>query len=254
MVGMAFGVLGTLDLYTVDGTQTIRGPKLSKVFALLLSRPNRFVGLDLLIEELWEERPPRSAVMTVRTHVHHLRKVLKDHRFAAGAQPLIESKPNGYVLRTAQAPVDAEVFRQLTAAGRDLLAEERLQDASAAFRRALALWRGPVLDGIEHGPALQRYAADLAEQRRRVLEMRLHADMRLGRYCDIVGELRQLIAAQPLDEWLHGLLIDALRRSGRRAEALGAYQKLRSLLKDELGLEPSQEVQRIQHEILSRAA
>ncbi|MEK2476323.1 AfsR/SARP family transcriptional regulator [Streptomyces noursei] len=250
-----FGVLGPLELHTAHGVRTLRGPKLRKVLALLLSRAGHFVPIDLLMDELWAGRRPDSAVMTVRTHVYHLRKQLAAEEFAGMAQqPVIESRPNGYLLRLSDGALDSAVFAQQARLGGELLHQGRVAEAADALRAALALWRGPALEGVACGPVLDGYVARLEEQRQRALEKRLEADAQLGRHREIICELRTLVAANPFNEWLHTRLIDALRCSGRRAEALGAYQKLCALLESELGLEPSMEVRRIRCQILGRAA
>ncbi|MFH8404372.1 BTAD domain-containing putative transcriptional regulator [Streptomyces sp. NPDC018019] len=250
-----FGVLGPLEMQTAQGIRTIRGPKLRKVLALLLSRAGRFVPVDLLMDELWSGNRPQTAVMTVRTHVYHLRKQLAAEEFGGPERrPVIEGRPNGYLLRLPDGFLDSAAFARQARLGAELLHQGRTQESADALRAALALWRGPALEGVECGPALEGYVARLEEQRQRALEMRLEADARLGRHRDIICELRTLVAANPFNEWLHTRLIDALRCSGRRAEALGAYQKLRAMLETELGLEPCLEVRRIRCQILGRAA
>uniref|UniRef100_A0AAU2V0T6 AfsR/SARP family transcriptional regulator n=1 Tax=Streptomyces sp. NBC_00003 TaxID=2903608 RepID=A0AAU2V0T6_9ACTN len=250
-----FGVLGPLELRTAHGVRAIRGPKLRKVLALLLSRAGHFVPVDLLMDELWACHRPRTALMTVRTHVYHLRKQLAAEEFGGtDRMPVIESRPNGYLLRIPDGSLDSAAFTRQARLGTELLHQGRVQESADVLRAALELWRGPALEGVECGPVLEVHVARLEEQRQRALEMRLEADARLGRHRDIICELRSLVAASPFNEWLHTRLIDALRCSGRRAEALGAYQKLHAMLETELGLEPSLEVRRIRCQILGRAA
>ncbi|MFJ6465819.1 BTAD domain-containing putative transcriptional regulator [Streptomyces sp. NPDC091387] len=247
---MNFGVLGALEVRLAEQVFILRGPKLRKVLALLALRINEVVCLDALIDELWAGEPPGSAVTTVRTHVYHLRKWLAALPADDASRPYIDSRPNGYLLEAPEQCVDADVFRLLHLRGRGQLRARQMEDAADTFHQALALWRGPVLADVQQGPVLEPLAAALSGLRDQVLESRLEADIRRGRHREIVDELRALVAAQPFNEWMHTQLINALNQSGRRAEALVAYRSLRTLLKRELGVEPSSEVQRLQDQIL----
>jgi len=122
---------------------------------------------------------------------------------------------------------------------------------SKALRRALALWRGPALADVTLGRALEAHVIHLEEQRIRALELRIQADMELGLHRELVGELRFLVATNPLNEWFHRQLIWTLGHCGRRSEALQAYQQLRRTLNEELGLDPSPDLQRLHQEVLS---
>ncbi|MCP2164102.1 AfsR/SARP family transcriptional regulator [Goodfellowiella coeruleoviolacea] len=246
-----FSVLGSLELQTPQGAYVPRGPKVRKVFALLLLRANQIVDVDTLTDELWDENPPRTVITTVRTHVYHLRKMLdRESRVSTVAQ-LLTTQPTGYLLRTAPDQLDATVFARLVDQARVLLAQEHVTEASHLLRKALGLWRGPALANVAAGRVLGRHVLHLNELRTRALELRIETDMLLGRHRELVAELRGLLAAHPLNEWFHAHLIRALHRSGRRGEALAAFQDLRALLDRELGLEPSPELHRLQHEILT---
>jgi DNA-binding SARP family transcriptional activator len=124
-------------------------------------------------------------------------------------------------------------------------------EATRTLCRALAMWHGRALANVEAGKKLSHHAVRLDEARNRALELRIEVDLRCGRHQDLVAELRALAAASPLNEWLHLRLIESLYRSGRRHEALAAFQRLRVILRDELGLEPSREAHHLQREILS---
>src|SRR5207249_5603424 len=113
--------------------------------------------------------------------------------------------------------------------------------ASHLLRRALGLWRGPGLANVRRGSLLEAHAVHLEEQRMRTLELRIQADVELGRYRELIGEMRSLVAVHPLNEWFHGQLIMALSHSGRRGEALQAYQDLRRTLSNQLGVDPQPE-------------
>ncbi|RCV48318.1 transcriptional regulator [Marinitenerispora sediminis] len=214
---------------------------MSRVLALLLFRRDQLVEVEALVDELWGDRPPRRAVSTVRTHIYHLRRFLEG---AAGraAGELLTTRPQGYLLRLGPDRVDAEVFTRLVESGRDLLAEGRYAEASRDSRTALEMWRGRPLENTAAGALLHGHVRRLEELRIQALEQRVEADMRLGRHRELVPELRDLVAAHPLNEWFHARLIEALRRSGRRADALRAFEELSAVLAAELGLRPTGEL------------
>jgi DNA-binding SARP family transcriptional activator len=127
---------------------------------------------------------------------------------------------------------------------------ERYSEAARTFRAALALWAGSPIANITCGPVLSAYAVDLQEQRRNAHYMRIQADIESGLHRELIGELRSLVAANPLDEGLHVQLMLTLSRSARRLEALEVYRELRATLNAELGLEPFEELQALHHELL----
>ncbi|OLT16513.1 hypothetical protein BJF78_13895 [Pseudonocardia sp. CNS-139] len=243
-----YHVLGPLAVRDGGGDRTPRGPKIGKVLALLLLRAGEVVSVRTLAEELWDERPPRTAVTTIRTHVYHLRKALE--ATDAGADAL-RTEPTGYRFARLPGPLDAEEFVKATDQGNALLRRGQAADAATLLRSALSVWRGSALAGIDPGPVLSLHVEHLEELRVRALELRIEADMACGRHRQLVPELRGLVAAHPLNEWFHARLIDALHRSGRRSDALRAYGAVRGLLDRELGLEPSPELQRVQQEVLT---
>lgn len=244
----SFHVLGPLAVLDGDTDRTPRGPKIGKVLALLLLRAGEVVSLRTLAEELWDDRPPRTAVTTIRTHVYHLRRALHETQCGAAA---LRTEPTGYRFRPLPGVLDAEAFVRATEHGCAHLGGGDPGEAATVLRAALAMWRGPALSGIDPGPVLVRHAEHLDELRIRALELRIEADLALRRHRQLVPELRGLVAAHPLNEWFHARLIDALHRSGRRSDALRAYLDLRRLLHRELGLEPSADLQRLQHAVLT---
>ncbi|MFC0435590.1 AfsR/SARP family transcriptional regulator [Kutzneria buriramensis] len=244
-------VLGTLELHTEEGVYVPRGPKVRKVLALLALRANQLVDVDTIADELWDSRHPRTAVTTIRTHVYHLRKMLEQETSVPMLSELLLTQHAGYMLRLETGQLDAELFRTAVDRGRAQLARGRYEEAAEVLRGAVALWRGPTLANVPLGPVLTSYVDHLRELRIRALEMRVEAEMRLGHHRELVPELRKLVAANPFNEWLHARLIDALRLSGRRREALEAFRALRTLLDEELGLEPSAELQQLQYDILT---
>lgn len=245
-----FRILGPLELLSPAGPRTLRGPKVGKVLALLLVQANQMVDIDSLIEELWEAEPPATAVSTVRTHVYHLRRLLDQELGSETAEALLLTRSPGYVLKLNEEQLDANQFLRLHREGQTLLGEGRTQDALDRFDQALGLWRGQALANVVKGRVLAGQAARLTELRTRCLELRIEAAMQLGRHRELVPDLRDLVASHPLNEWFHARLIVALNKAGRRGEALRAFHELRDVLGEELGLEPSDELRRLQHDIL----
>jgi DNA-binding SARP family transcriptional activator len=141
-------------------------------------------------------------------------------------------------------------FERLVHQGRVLLSHGEPAEASATLRQALSLWRGSALVDVPRGRVLSGHATRLAEAWLRATELRLEADLQLGRHRDLTAELRGLVAAHPFNESLHAQLIETLRRSGRRAEALMAFTDLRRTLASELGVEPSPELRLLHQAVL----
>jgi SARP family transcriptional regulator, regulator of embCAB operon len=243
---MRISLLGPLELHGDGGTFALRGPKVQQILALLVLRANKIVQMDTLVDELWSQDPPRTAVSSVRTHVYHLRCTLR----AKCGEPLISTRPSGYTLTADPARIDVEVFSGLVKQAKSLLHDDRLEHASRCLSRALGIWKGQPMANVETGPVLTGYAVQLREQRLNALQLRIEAELALGRHRDMVGELKALVSADPFNEWFYARLIDALNQSGRRREALDTFHALRTHLNDELGVEPSGEVQREHQAVL----
>ncbi|MFC6085238.1 AfsR/SARP family transcriptional regulator [Sphaerisporangium aureirubrum] len=246
-----FRALGALEMKTGNRVCTPTAPRVRQILALLLMRANQVVPLDLLLEELWNDAPPKTAVTTVQTYIYRLRTNVLQKSLGASGQATLPTVAHGYVLRVEPGALDADVFQRLVLQGRTHLEQGRFADAARSLRCGLDLWGGPPLANVRHGSMLQAHVALLEEDRLRALELRISADLALGLHREMIGELRSLVSAHPLNEWLHNQLITALGRAGRRSEALQAYQNLRAILKRELGLEPSAEAERLQAEVLS---
>jgi DNA-binding SARP family transcriptional activator len=250
---MRFMVLGPLEITSPDRDCVSMAPRLRQVLALLVLHINRVVHMDLLMEELWGGSPPRAAVTTAQTYIHQLRKITAAEWPAVTGSMgnLIATRPSGYLLCADPAQVDSFAFQECVQQGRRSLASGDATEAARIFRKGLDMWRGPALANVAAGEILAAHVVALEEQRLRALELRIEADLRLGRHRDLIGELRSLVASHPMNEWFHGKLIAVLSHAGRRSDALQAYQSLRATLKGELGLEPSPELQRLQREVLS---
>lgn len=246
----SFNILGALEIHCHGVVRLPSAPKVRSLLALLLARAGQLVTVDAIIEELWGEAPPRSAVTTTQTYICQLRKKLDETGTNNGAT-MLETAPPGYLLRLAKDQIDAWHFYRLASQGMALVAHGDTKGAGRVFRDALALWRGPALTNVVLGPLLSAHVAHLEELRIQALESRIAADMAQGRHRELIPELRTLVATYPLHEWFHGQLIDALQRAGRRSDALLAYHHVRGLLDRELGLDPSAYLQRLHRAVLT---
>ncbi|MDA2809377.1 AfsR/SARP family transcriptional regulator [Nocardiopsis sp. RSe5-2] len=245
-----FRTLGGLAVREGGAEHAPRGPKLGALLALLVLRPGRTVGMDALVDELWGDHPPRGAVATVRTHVYHLRRALRED-LGEGADRFLVTRPPGYAADIVPEEVDATRFTRAAERARLLLAEGRADRAYTEAGAGLELWRGRPLADVRTGRALSGVAQRLEEVRLQLLTVRIEARMLQGRYTELLPELRDLVAAHPLNEPFHAFLIEALHRSGRRGDALGAFHRLSSVLDEELGLEPSERARRLRQVILT---
>ena len=237
-----FRVLGLLQ---ADGA-AVTARRQQVVLALLLLKGNRVVSLETLVHALWGETPPATARAQVQTCVSALRRQLG----AAGLGERIRVRGLGYAFELTPSELDLNVFENLVGRAR---AAQRPEAARAAFREALALWRGEALTGIE-SEVVQAQQVRLAQRRIEVLEDCLDVELGLGLHREIVGELSLLVEENPLRERLVRQLMTALNRCGRRVEALAVYRSVRQRYVDELGLEPSASVTRLHQDILTGSA
>jgi DNA-binding SARP family transcriptional activator len=238
---MEFRILGPLEVASDDDVLEVHGAKTRALLALFLVHANQVVAQDRLIDDLWEGAPPNSATPTLQTYVSQLRKSL----------PLASllTRPAGYVLEVAPGDVDAQRFEDA------LLEVSRSEDASADWvaarlGEALSWWRGPALADFEGATWAEPEVARLEGLRLAAIERRTDARLALGQHADLVPELETLATEHPLREALWAQLMLALYRSDRQADALRTYQRLRSHLGEELGIEPSKELVRLEEAIL----
>ena len=250
---MQFGILGPLEVSDEGRRVEIGGHKQRALLASLLLHANEVVSLDRLIDELWGETPPPTAAKTLQAQVSRLRRSLNgDDDPAAHMLGPLQTRGHGYLLKVEAGQVDADRFQGMLEEARRTRAEGKPDEAAEELRRALALWRGPALADFAYEPFAQTEIARLDELQLTALEERLDADLALGRDAELIGELEALVARHPLRERLRGQLMLALYRSDRQAEALHAYQEFRLALAEELGLEPSQGLQRLERQILEQ--
>jgi DNA-binding SARP family transcriptional activator/DNA-binding CsgD family transcriptional regulator len=237
---MEFRVLGPLEAREGGRIVPLGGGRQRSLLGILLLHPNETVSVDRLVDELWGERPPARATKLVQGYVSALRKRLGPDRLV--------TRPPGYAVRVEPSELDSVEFERLVAEAHTKPPE----GAARCLREALALWRGPALADVRLESVAASEAERLNELRVAGLLDRIDADLALGRREELVGELEALIAEHPLREHLRGQLMLALYRAGRQAEALEVYRQTRRVLIDELGIEPSVELQSLERAILNQ--
>ena len=253
-------VVGTIDFFLLgplEARQRERPLRLGSIkhrmlLAKLLLHPNQVVSTEELIVAVWGEEPPPTVKQSLQNHVAALRKSIEAGNGAGPPRTLVTRDP-GYLLRVDPERLDLHRFQRLDREGRQALSSGDPARAADLLRQALALWRGPALADVAA-------SADLAwpelvgveELQVASTEARIEAELALGRHHELVAELEALVRLYPLREHLHGQLMLALYRSGRQADALAAYRAARKVLVDELGIEPSVGLQRLEQAILAQ--
>jgi DNA-binding SARP family transcriptional activator len=239
-----FRILGPLEVVGEDGPVPLGGPKQRATLAILLLNANRVVSIDRLADQLYAGRAPVTAATQVHRQISELRKAL-------GERARLETRSPGYVIHVAPEQLDLNRFEQLTEQAGRALERGEVQAALDLQREGLALWRGPVLADLDHEPFAQVAIARLRELQLAAVEQRLDAELALGRHREIVGELEELAADNPVHEAVAARLMLALYRSGRQAEALEIYRRTRQTLVDDFGIEPGRELHELEREILN---
>jgi predicted ATPase/DNA-binding SARP family transcriptional activator len=242
-----FRILGPLEVLDGATPVAVSGAKERALLADLLVNAGQVVAADRLIEDLWGERPPANPANTLQGRVWALRRTL------GPAAARLTTRPPGYRLEVDAELVDGARFERL-AGDADRAAARDPARALGLLDEALGLWRGPALAEFADQPWARAEAARLEELRLAAVELRAELRLAAGRHGELVGELEVLVAAHPLRERLRGHLMLALYRSGRQADALGFYAETRALLAEELGVDPSPELQRLHRAILTQDA
>jgi predicted ATPase/DNA-binding SARP family transcriptional activator len=244
---MEFGILGPLEVR--DGATLVRvpGAKERALLADLVVHAGRVVSADRLIEDLWGEDPPGNPGNALQGRVSALRRAL-----GPSGSGLLVTSPPGYRLEADRESVDAARFERLVAEA-STPAQADGSRATRLLEEALGLWRGPALAEFADTPWAQAEATRLEELRLAAREALAERTLAAGDHAGLVGELEALVAAHPTRERLRGLLMVALYRSGRQADALTLYQRTREVLAEELGIDPSPELQRTYQAILLQA-
>ena len=229
---MDLHVLGPVEATADDQPVAIGAGKPRALLAMLALNEGNAVSSEALIDGLWGEVPPATAPKMVQIYVSQLRKAFR----GSGNGAEIVTRGHGYELRLGAGEVDARRFERLVAEG--------------APREALALWRGPPLDDVATEPFAGLEIRRLEELRLTAIEQALEQDLAAGRHAEAIPEIQALLAHEPLREHLHGLRMLALYRSGRQADALGAYRRARDELVNAIGVEPGPELRRLHEAIL----
>lgn len=243
---MDFRILGSLEATAGAVAIDLGPPKQRALLAILLLHPREIVSIDRLIESLWPGSPPRTAAHSVQIYVSELRKALAP--IAAG--DVILTRQPGYELRVADDEIDARRFERLVDEGVQSLRAGDRATGAATLRAAMAQWRGPVLSDFAYEEFAQPFITRLNDRHLDAIEELAAADLETGRIAEALSLAEASIREDPLRERSREILMLALYRSGRHAEALRTYQHLRDLLVDELGLDPSPPLQRMQQRIL----
>jgi len=238
-----FQVLGPLRILFDGRDVGLRSRRQQVLLAVLVIHHGRPVNTDALLDALWGDDLPASAATTLRTHLSRLRS-------RVGMPRLIVTTGSGYSLQARAETIDAVRFESLARDGRRALRSGDSMIASRTLEEALGLWRGRAFGALADVHAIRAEAGRLEELRLTVLEERIDADLGLGRHSELVGELDALTGAHPFRERFWAQLMTALYRSGRQADALGAYQQARNVLGEELGIEPSPELRDLEERIL----
>jgi DNA-binding SARP family transcriptional activator len=243
---LAFLILGPFEVHLDGDPLSLGGRQQRALLAALTLRANELVSSERLIDELWPEEPPDTADHLVHVYVSRLRKALGDE-----GRPILVTRPPGYQLVLERGQVDLDRFEDHVAAARSATEGGRFAEASARLREALALWRGPALADVASESFARADAERLNELRVAATEDLMGSELAVGRD-DLVPELKSLVAQHPLRERLRGFLMVALYREGRQAEALDAYERTRAVLAEELGIDPSHELQELHRRVLAQ--
>lgn len=243
---MKYAVLGPLELVSTAGPINIRGKRVRALLGILLMSSGQLVSIDRMIDDIWLDDPPRSAVENIRTYVYQLRALL-DH---GPGHSVLESQPGGYRLNVDPDDLDVTRFLRLVDEAREARRNGQLDTVAALLGDALALWRGAPLAGLELSQAMHAKAVALEEQRWQVEADRILARLALGEAGELVAPLRALVGERPLDERLWCLLLRALTLTGRTGEAVTTFSEARQTLVRELGIEPGPELRSIHASLL----
>ncbi|MGV9293700.1 BTAD domain-containing putative transcriptional regulator [Amycolatopsis sp. NPDC003676] len=241
MAELKFRILGPLEVVVAGEAVPVNAPKQRVLLAMLLMSANSLVSADDLVDQLWEQAPPRGARATLQTYVQRLRRVIGDAE-------RITTLSSGYQISVRPGELDLERFRELHDYARRT---EELGEAARALRECLSCWRGAALADIPSDLLRTIHAPRLEQERLTAMESLFHAELQLGKHRELVQELRTAADAAPLRERLHGQLMLALYRSGQQAEAFAVYSRIRRALAHELGVDPTAELQKTYEQILA---
>lgn len=247
-----FRILGPVEIQARDGRQaTLKAQKIRALLGYLCVNSSKTVPSDKLIEVMWAGTPPRTAATAVQVCVSKLRKQLRGLGFDAST--LISTQPRGYRLNLCQLTLDLREFEHMLAEARRIRIGGRVEEASDILAYALSQWRGRALEDLRELPSFETLGRQLDELRFFAHEQRIELEFELGNHKALITEIYSLIDECTTRENLYGYLMVALYRSGRTAEALATYERLRRILLDDLGVEPIPRLRNLHHAILAHA-
>ncbi|MCM2427007.1 AfsR/SARP family transcriptional regulator [Streptomyces sp. RKAG337] len=246
---MQFKVLGPLEVVVADRAVTPQPAKIRSLLAMLCVKSGTVVSRECLIDALWAGDTPRTARTALQVYVSKLRKYLDLHGGLAGR---LMTKPHGYVFELEPEQLDLREFDILSRWDGEAGTAGSPGEALDSLQAACLLWRGPALADLRGLPAFDKLARQLDEKRINVLERRFDMQLSLGQHKRIIGELYGLVDEYPMWESIHAQLMISLYRSGRVAESLEAYRRIRNTLVLELGLEPGDGIRGLHQSILGR--
>src|SRR6266536_526105 len=245
-------MLGPLEARRAGRPLRLGSIKHRMLLAKLLLHANQVISTDELIDTVWGEQPPPTVRQSLQNHVAALRRVIEQAGTPAGQPRTLLTRDPGYLLQVDPDQIDLHRFRRMVDQGRAALEGGERRTATKLLHEAVALWRGPALADVVAAGVSWPELAGIDELEIGAVEARIEADLVAGRHAELIGELESLIRLHPLREHLHGQMMLALYRSGRQADALGAYRHARRTLVDELGIEPSVRLQRLEQAILAQ--
>lgn len=241
---MRIGVLGPLHIECGGETIDVSAAKERSLLRVLALSAGSVVSTERIIDALWGEAPPRAARKTLQTYVWSIRKLL--------GEEVVETRPTGYRLALDGVEIDVVDFRRLVDSGENALRRGDVNGARASLGAATALWRGDPVGDVAAHTGLSHLGVRLHEEYLSALEARIAGDLAVGQHAELIGELEELVLAHPFRERLWGHLMVALYRAGRQADALDAYDRVRRLLVEELGLQPGGELRRLELAVLEQ--
>ncbi|WP_306192411.1 MULTISPECIES: AfsR/SARP family transcriptional regulator [unclassified Streptomyces] len=251
---MKIQLLGPLGA-EVNGESVVPSAgKPRQILALMALSPGRVIPVPTLMEEIWSVNPPQSALTTLQTYILQLRRrigVAMGPGSAGSVKEVLATRHGGYLLQIPAADIDVRQYETLAREGQAAFETGDNQVAADRFRAALDLWRGRTMVDVRLGPVLEIEVMRLEASRLVTVERRIDADLRLGRHAELIAELVELTARHPRHEGLHSQVMVALYRSGRQSSALDVYRRLRGRLIEELGVEPSPQLQRLHQAMLA---
>ncbi|MDH5289008.1 MAG: AAA family ATPase, partial [Acidimicrobiia bacterium] len=247
----SFHLLGPLVVTVAGSAVRLGGPRQVAVLARLLLAPGQVVSMEQLAESVWDGDRPARPEVAIRSYISNLRRSIEPARHPGDRQSCIESIAPGYRLAADPGAIDAHRFEQLVAQGRSALGRGEAGLAASQLASALRLWRGEPCEGLVDTDALMAYRSRLAELRLVATEQWFEARLALGEHEALAPDLEAVLAEHPRRERLTELTMLALYRAGRQSEALAACQRLRSLLVEQLGIDPGPRVQELEHKILT---